>query len=207
MERLTVFLATLALCGCASTGAVTPETGHEPDVAIAPTRNAELADAMSRELAHLARFDPDAVEQVAPELRALANAILALNEPGEAPDLPAGPVRAPIDLPPPPADMVDAPSLQHAVHLASYRGVETARRGWDELVFAHGDVLAQLEPRLSEADIPGQGIYLRLKAGPFDNVVEARAVCEQLASNSGQYCVVVDFSGRPMADMTSTTGE
>jgi len=206
MKRLTVFIATLALAGCASTGAGQPAGGDGPEAAVAPTRNAQLADAISRELAHLARFDPDAVEQVAPELRVLANAIVALNEPGEAPDLPIGSPAPVGELLPPPADMIDAPSLQHAIHLASYRRVDTAVRGWQELVGVHGDALAGLEARLSEAEISGQGRYLRLKAGPFDNSGAAQAVCQRIMS-SGDYCAVVDFTGQRMTDMASTADE
>ncbi|WP_291844358.1 SPOR domain-containing protein [Maricaulis sp.] len=204
MKRLTVFLAALSVCGCATSRPEAMTADHAPAAAIAPTRNAQLAEAMSRELAHLARFDPDAVELVAPELRALANAIVALNDPGDAPDLPVAPVS--MDLPPPPADMLDAPSLQHAIHLASYRGLETATRGWAELVVEHGSLLAGLEPRLSRAEIAGQGEYLRLKAGPFDSAGDAQAACARITS-SGDYCAVVDFSGRRMADMSAIAGE
>ncbi|MDF1768645.1 SPOR domain-containing protein [Maricaulis sp.] len=207
MKRLTVFLAAFAIAGCASTADPAGSTlATEPQVAVAPTRAAQLADAMSRELAHLARFDPDALERVEPELQALANAIVGLNAPGEMPDLPVTMSVEPGDLPPPPADMVDAPSLQHAVHLASYRRVETAQRGWTELRAAHPEILGSLDARLSEADIAGQGQYLRLKAGPFDTAGEARAVCQQLQA-SGAYCAAVDFSGRRMADRASTAGQ
>ncbi|OLF73170.1 hypothetical protein AWH62_09535 [Maricaulis sp. W15] len=206
MKQLTVFLAALALCGCATTSREPSAAAGEPEAMVAPTRNAQLAEAMSRELAHLARFDPDAVERVAPELRALATAIVGLNDPGDAPDLPVTPVPAQHHLPPPPADMLDAPSLQHAIHLASYRRVETAQSGWHALMVAHGDVLTGLEPRLSQAEIAGQGQYLRLKAGPFDSAAAAQAVCQQI-TNSGDYCAVVDFSGLRMADMASAAGE
>jgi len=206
MKRLTVFLAALALAGCASTAdPARSSMSDEPEVAAAPTRNAQLADALSRELAHLARFDPDALERVQPELQALANAIMALNAPGETPDLPQAGNEVGAELPPP-ADMIDAPSLHHAVHLASYRRVETARRGWTELQALHPDILGSLNARLSEAEIAGQGQFLRLKAGPFDTAGEARAICQRLQA-SGAYCAVVDFSGRRMADMASTTGQ
>ncbi|MAC90666.1 MAG: hypothetical protein CMF73_15225 [Maricaulis sp.] len=205
MKRLTVFMAALAVAGCATTSPE-PAAQDMAVAAVAPTRNALLADAISRELAHLARFDPDAVDTVAPELHALANAVMALNAPGDAVELPVAPEPVLTDLPPPPAAMADAPSLYHGVHLASYRRAETAQRGWDELVLEHGEMLAGLQARLSETDIAGQGTYLRLKAGPFDSAAEARAVCQQLMA-SGDYCAVVDFSGQPMADMARTAGE
>ena len=176
MKRLIVFLTALSVAGCATPSAPQTAATIEREAAVAPTRNAQLADAVSRELAHLARFDPDAVDSVSPELL------------------------------PPPADMVDAPSLRHAVHLASYRGVETAREGWGELVSAHGDLLGSLDARLSEVEIAGQGRYLRLKAGPFDTADEARTVCRALIA-TGEYCAVVDFSGRRMADMASAASD
>jgi len=206
MKRLTVFLTALGVAGCATTTTPTPAVDAASAAAVAPTRNAQLADAMSRELAHLARFDPDAVDAVSPELHALANAVMALNAPGDAVELPTAPGPVPTDLPPPPEAMADAPSLYHGVHLASYRRTRTAQRGWDELVLEHGDVLAGLEARLSEAEIAGQGTYLRLKAGPFDSAADARAVCQQLMA-AGDYCAVVDFSGQRMADMASTAGD
>jgi hypothetical protein len=206
MKRLIVFLTALSVAGCATPSAPQTAATIEREAAVAPTRNAQLADAVSRELAHLARFDPDAVDSVSPELRALADAIMALNTPDETPAAPEAGAVMPADLLPPPADMVDAPSLRHAVHLASYRGVETAREGWGELVSAHGDLLGSLDARLSEVEIAGQGRYLRLKAGPFDTADEARTVCRALIA-TGEYCAVVDFSGRRMADMASAASD
>ncbi len=206
MKRLTVFMTALAVAGCATTTTASPGADGATVATVAPTRNARLADAIARELAHLARFDPDAVDAVSPELQALANAVMALNSPGEAVELPLAPGPVPSDLPPPPEGMTEAPSLYHGVHLASYRRLETAQRGWDELVLAHGDLLAGLEARVSEADISGQGTYLRLKAGPFDSAAAARAVCQHLMAN-GDYCAVVDFTGRRMADRAAITDE
>lgn len=80
----------------------------------------------------------------------------------------------------PPPDMTGGSSLMHAIHLASYRREDMARRGWAELR-ARYPVLADLDARLELAHIPGQGDFLRLKAGPFDNGGAAREACGALS--------------------------
>lgn len=92
----------------------------------------------------------------------------------------------------------------HAIHLASYRREDMARRGWAELR-ARYPVLADLDARLELAHIPGQGDFLRLKAGPFDNGGAAREACGAL-SPSGQYCQATDFTGRMLGETAPAAG-
>jgi cell division septation protein DedD len=202
MKTLAICLASLTLAACATTGGPSGAASRQDiEARIAPTRPAQLADATARELAHLARFEPDTLDRVYPELRALAAALVgAAAQPAGQQDAPALPVasqppspqRTPRRLP----DTAGATSVLHAVHLASYRGEETALRGWAELQAAY-PVLAGLDARLELAHIPEQGDFLRLKAGPFDTAADARAVCEELQA-AGQYCMAAGFAGQPL---------
>jgi hypothetical protein len=177
------------MAACATSGA--PEPIH-PEASIANTREAQLADATARELAHLARFDPELLTRVGPELRSLA---MALVERGNEPDSEHGVSQSAQPLSGPPADMRDASSLRHGIHLASYRIFDNAVSGWAELQDRFPEVLADREARLETTLIDGQGEFLRLKAGPYDNSGEAADACSQFRS-AGVYCLPVDFDGQ-----------
>jgi len=188
------------IAGCATTQQ--PEVAFE-EPAIANTREAQLADATARELAHLARFDPDLLPRVSEELRALATALVVQGNLAEATEYSqtdnANLPTMSGQLAPPPGFMVDAPSLRHGIHLASYRLMENAESGWWELRARFPSVLDDLEPRLEIAQISNRGEFLRLKAGPYDNFDEAASACAVLESVR-VYCQPVDFSGQPMID-------
>jgi len=206
MRILPAILIAAAASACATTGSQ-PGPEAPAGAAVADTQPARLADATARELAHLARFEPETLDRVYPELRALAAALVGVDAaaPGEGAALPApaasgGPSH---DLAGPP-DMSGGASLMHAVHLASYRREAMARRGWEELQANH-PVLADLDARLELAHIPGQGDFLRLKAGPFDSGAAALEACGALRP-SGQYCQAADFTGRTLGDPAPETG-
>ena len=208
MKTIPVLLVALSLAGCATGRDPQATGGPDSRAQVAPTRPAQLADATARELSHLARFEPETLETVYPELRALAAALVGagMDQQGEAPDLAQEPGLAapspwqmPADMTvagPPRPDMSGAVSLLHAVHLASYRREDMAIRGWAELQAAY-PVLAGMDARLELAHIPEQGDFLRLKAGPFDNAGAARAFCAQFEA-AGQYCMPVRFSGHAL---------
>ena len=206
MKSLPVFILALGLAGCATSGPAPDSDAGLTQARIAPTDSARLADATARELAHLARFDPDTLDTVYPELRALAAALVgasAAAQSGETVNLPdTTPAVAPssvhADTPPP---AMPGTSLLHAVHLASYRRADMARRGWVELQASY-PVLAGLDARLELAHIPEQGDFLRLKAGPFDTAAAAQAVCRQMEA-SGQYCRTTDYTGDDLASDAS----
>ena len=206
MRILPVLLIAAAASACATTGS--QPAGPAPvEAAVADTQPARLADATARELAHLARFEPETLDRVYPELRALAAALVGVDAaaPGEGAALPASAAAAatPQGLPEAP-EMSGGVSLMHAIHLASYRREDTARRGWRELRANH-PVLADLDARLELAHIPGQGDFLRLKAGPFDSGAAALEACGALRP-SGQYCQAADFTGRTLDAPAAETG-
>lgn len=189
-KRLLLAMFPVFLAGCATLSG--PE---EPAAAarVADTRPAQLADATARELAHLARFDPDRLAGVEPELRALAAALVGA-------DMPAGTGMAPAagTLPAAPEGFEQATSLRHGIHLASYRIEANAIAGWQQLKSRFPATLESQQARLETAEIEGAGAYLRLKAGPFDTQADAEAACTELEA-AGAYCLAVDFSGAPLA--------
>jgi hypothetical protein len=106
-------------------------------------------------------------------------------------------------VPPPPGDKpraVHTASAAHqdepatrdgpgsGVHVASYRTPERARRGWDVLRAAHGDVLEGLKPRIARVDLgPDTGVFFRLRAGPLADEAAAWALCQEL-KHRDLYC-------------------
>lgn len=192
MMKRSVLISSLLLGGCVTTS--------EPDAvtvtaSVADTRNAQIADATARELAHLARFNPDRLDTVSGELRALAAALVGQST---VPTEDSVVLLNTAELAPPPAGFEQAASLRHGIHLASYRIHDNAVSGWAELQEQFPDILGDARGRLEEADIDGQGVYLRLKAGPYDTLAQARAACSAIEAD-GYYCMPVDFSGVDLA--------
>lgn len=195
MNRIAMLLVlAVGLSGCITSRdaatQVVPQTAP-----VAQTHAAILADSTAAHLRHLARYDPQRLEAAMPELAALAAALSGPVEdlPETAPMPTAASVRPELS-----ADMRSAPSLRHGVHLASYRLEENAVSGWAEL----RESLPDLQPhraRLERRDLGERGIFLRLKAGPFDSHEAALVFCEALRA-SERYCMPVDFSGVPLTD-------
>lgn len=94
-------------------------------------------------------------------------------------------------------DMTGARSLFHAIHIASYRREATAQSGWQTLSAMFPEALDGLEPRVEGVDIPGQGYFLRLKAGPFNSAGAAEAACAPFRA-AGVWCAPVDFTGETL---------
>lgn len=73
------------------------------------------------------------------------------------------------------------------VHLASYRNVRDAEKGWARLLADHESTLNKLLVRFSEITIPEEGLFYRVEVGPFATLSEAQDLCETLAKRSA-YC-------------------
>ncbi|MGK0267077.1 MAG: hypothetical protein ACI82N_001330 [Maricaulis sp.] len=199
MKNYALLLAAVALlsglAGCATTSATTsaaPEAAAVPPVA--ESQDARIADITARELDRRARYEPDSLTAVAPQLRALALA-LAGPPPADAAGSPA-----PEAVAAAPQDMLSAPSLWHGIHLASYRTMAHTLAGWAELQARFPEPLAGREARIEAVTIADRGDFLRLQAGPYDTLAAARAACAVI-EHAGEYCLPVDFSGRPLADI------
>jgi hypothetical protein len=75
------------------------------------------------------------------------------------------------------------------VQLGSVTSYQKAKQFWTDVTGRYPEVLAGLSPDIVEADIPGKGIYYRVRVGPFDSD-EANAVCSRLKRLDGN-CLVV----------------
>ncbi len=182
MLRYAIILtALLALAGCATSRPDAP-------VSAEAARAAAVADLLTRTAADR----PERIRSADAELAALELALL--NAPSSAAEDGAAPVNLARALAPAP-DLTGARSLLSAVHLASYRDPRNAQAGWRELLASEPEALAGLEPRLAQTDLGERGIFLRLKAGPFDSPEAAGAHCARLEAD-GHWCAPVDFSGR-----------
>jgi hypothetical protein len=124
------------------------------------------------------------------ERSALLDALLPIAPAPAVPAPPAPDAGAPESLVPTQTSTAPAaPSGNMRVHIASYRSVEDAKRGWAELRQANADLLGSLSLDIAEIDLgPGQGIYYRLQAGPVGDIAAAKALCAQLKSRE-LYCV------------------
>jgi hypothetical protein len=140
---------------------------------------------LATELDYRARHDPAALQAVEAEMRALALRMAAPSEPEPEPE-PLAP------------DPEGGTSLMHAVHLASYRDEGHARAGWQTLQGLFPELLGVRQARLQPADLGSRGVFLRLKAGPFDTAAAAQQACAAI-EESGGWCAVTDFTGQSLA--------
>jgi len=74
-----------------------------------------------------------------------------------------------------------------AIHLASYRTRKNADQGWAKIKRAHKNLVAGLEHKVTRVNLGRKGTYFRLKAGPFKNTAEAKAMCRKLKRRR-QFC-------------------
>ncbi len=90
-----------------------------------------------------------------------------------------------------PAEQQAAPAKprgpQPGVHLASYRSIRDAERGWSQLRRAYKAELGGLQSDISKVDLGAKGIFYRLKAGPLADKGEAQAICRKLKRRR-QFC-------------------
>ena len=80
------------------------------------------------------------------------------------------------------------------VHLASYRGVETATAGWHEYVSKYPDSFDGLEGLLEIFESPNGEVFFRLKAATFRTEDGAQQFCNEMEALS-EYCMVDDADG------------
>lgn len=70
--------------------------------------------------------------------------------------------------------------VKWGVHLASYRTEANAKAGWMELRARHYELLGELQCHYVPVNVPGQGEYLRLIAGPLEAREQAMALAQDL---------------------------
>ncbi|MEL7485793.1 MAG: SPOR domain-containing protein [Pseudomonadota bacterium] len=89
-------------------------------------------------------------------------------------------------------------SVLYGVHLASYRAVDEARAGWQELQRENPDELGLLEPRIERVSVPERGVFLRLIGGGFSSKDKAASLCQRLKQKQ-LYCAVASFDGERLS--------
>jgi cell division septation protein DedD len=77
-----------------------------------------------------------------------------------------------------------------AVHLASFRTEDRARRGWRQLQQTFPDLLGAARLTLERADLGQSGVFQRVLGGPFAERAAAKRLCGALKARA-QYCRVV----------------
>ncbi len=90
---------------------------------------------------------------------------------------------------------VFADTASFGVHLASYRKIADAARGWAQLQKSMPDMLGNMQAHVITVDFnDGRGAFIRLMAGPLANKDLAAKKCADLKAK-GQYCKVDSFAG------------
>lgn len=112
-------------------------------------------------------------------------------------DGPAGPMRLLPEATSPAVPTLQAEAANRPrflIHLASYRQIEDADKGWGELLRRHGDILGGLELAISRVQLPDKGNFFRVQAGPFQSIEQAAAKCRAFTARDA-YCKAVPDSG------------
>jgi hypothetical protein len=79
-----------------------------------------------------------------------------------------------------------------AVHLASLRSAEDARKEWRRLQQIYPELLGDMSLAVEEIDLGERGVFHRVLALPFPNKATALDICVQLLSEK-QFCQVVSY--------------
>ena len=82
----------------------------------------------------------------------------------------------------------------YAVHLASFRQQEQINSGWSSLKDKYPEALSGLNAKVETSTLPQLGSFLRLLAGPFVSMSEAKNLCDTLQLQN-QYCKPAPFKG------------
>lgn len=149
---------------------------------IPPTDLMGAADSIRR-LEFLKQADIITQDEYVKERAAIENALMAQASP--TPGASAQTAGAQTLNAPAPKKMS---GFQPGVHLASYRQVKMAERGWKELIRKFSSQLGGLEMNIERVDLGApKGVFYRLKAGPLATNSEAVSVCRSLKQRR-QYC-------------------
>lgn len=82
----------------------------------------------------------------------------------------------------------------YAVHLASFREASQINTGWTSLRKKFPRTLGGLNAKVETSSLPQLGSFLRLLAGPFVSLSEAKTLCDSLQLQN-QYCKPAPFMG------------
>ncbi len=87
------------------------------------------------------------------------------------------------------------------VQIGAYRKAAQSRAAWQKLLAAHPEQLADQPHAIQKADLGAQGVFYRVRLGPFDARGRARDACAGL-SRAGVDC----FIGRGPVSMAANAG-
>ncbi len=186
-----VLLTALAACAGAGTQGVSSTTPNQ--IPSATETLEQRVDRLERDLANL-RIDYSVVR---PSMERIVSAENGIEARLQAIEGAFGPITASIS---PQAETAPAyrpptatafPSV--GIHLASYRDEENVKRGWNELVTGHADLLADLSLQIVDYRSAHDGLYRRLVAGPVEPAA-AESRCASL-KDRGIWCQVVPLKG------------
>ncbi len=77
------------------------------------------------------------------------------------------------------------------IQLASLKSFDLAESEWSRISKKHKDILANFEPTIQKVDLGAdQGIYYRLRTGPFESKEEAKKACSRLKERKVE-CLVI----------------
>jgi cell division septation protein DedD len=86
---------------------------------------------------------------------------------------------------------VSEPKGKAFIQLGSLKSYEMAEAEWNRLSKKHPDTLGGLEPLIQKVDLgEEQGIYYRLRTGPFESATKVSEICAHLKAQKVE-CVVV----------------
>lgn len=104
----------------------------------------------------------------------------------------ATPAPAPAPLATAPSEAVAETAAQPtgvAIQLGSFPNSALAASAWSKIMSSNQALLADYKPAFAKAEIPGKGIWYRLRVGGFADKAAAKSVCDQLQA-SGQACII-----------------
>jgi Tfp pilus assembly protein PilF len=78
----------------------------------------------------------------------------------------------------------------YKIQVGSVRSGSDAEQQWQRLQERQQDILGDLSPMISRADLGARGVFYRIQAGPFADAVDAGRRCDELRGRS-LGCIVV----------------
>lgn len=136
------------------------------------------------------RSAPDGNLPLLPPAEAPSEASATVEAPEPEPKAPPEPAPAPPSAPAP-AAATAAATGSYMVQLASFRSIDDADKAWRKAIKKNGDLLSAYSAQVVRADLGGdQGVYFRLRIGPFAGGGEAKSLCEKLKARNAD-CFVV----------------
>lgn len=92
----------------------------------------------------------------------------------------------------------------YEVQLYAARSEAAARAAWDRLLAAETEALGNSTHRVFKADIPGKGVFYRLRVGSLENKAAAKRLCARLKARGRDCFVPARVPANVPADVPAT---